>query len=64
MCGNLQDEYGKLFRNGHWHTLTDIPVPEGDTSPAQVKYNNCDPPHADGQKCYVCSGTHILPDCP
>ena len=29
ICGYLQDEYGKLFKNGRWPVLTDVQQPEG-----------------------------------
>ena len=29
ICGYLQDEYGRLFKNGRWPALTDVQQPEG-----------------------------------
>ena len=63
VCGYLKDEYGKFFKNDRLPSLTNIPVPEGSTSPAQGKYDNGEPPRGDGRKCYTCGGNNLCPDC-
>ena len=64
VCGYLQDNYGKLFKNGHWPPLTEITVTEGNTAHEQRTDNNGDPICANSHKCYKCGGNNIPPDCP
>ena len=45
--GYLKDQYGKLFNNFHWHVLTNSPIPEGNTAPAQGTDNNGNPRRSD-----------------
>ena len=64
VCGYLQDEYGKLFKNVRWHVLSGITYPERNTALAQGTDDNVDPPCDDGRKCYKCGGNNLLPDFP
>ena len=59
-----QNEDGNVFKNGHWYSLTGIPVTEGNTVPTQGTDNNINPPSADQSKLYECGGNHLFSDCP
>ena len=62
VCGYLKDEYGKLFKNGHWSDLTNIPWSLGITATSQRADNNGYPSLADGHKCYECGGNNLSPE--
>ena len=64
VCEYIEDDYVKLFKNGSWPDLTDIPVPEEKTAPAQWTDNNGNPPCANIRKCYECGGNNICSYCP
>ena len=59
VLGYLQVDYVKLFKNGRWPDLSDIPVPELNTVPAQGTHINGNPPRYDGRKCYECGGNNL-----
>ena len=58
VCGYPQYYYGKLFKSGCWHDLTDITDPEGKN---HLRKGYC---HANVHECYKYGGDHILPDYP
>ena len=68
ICGYLQDEYGKIFKNGCWPALTDVQQPEGNNTtpetPTPSPTTSGDQPRADGRTCYTCGEHHLRPDCP